>query len=331
MLLEGKMAIKNSYRSIVFIVPYFGQWPIWFPAFLVSCKHNSTINWIFFTDCEIPFDYPKNVKFLRTTLPDIQLVFSEKIGITINIQHPVKFCDLKPTYGHVFEELLKDYDFWGFCDIDIIWGDIRKFITEEMLNNFDLISSRLNTISGHFTILKNNPFNRLLYKKGGRYEALFLEPKYSWFDENTFATIVSEYLSKGELKVWWDKYLVNHERGSDSHQEYFLDRWVFDNGKLFDRGYDLDLKIEHMYLHFINWKVTMKTCEVSFDNPIEKFYVSYSSINYQEHTFLDKMVNSLKIIINGYYKKENRRIFKRKLIKYAERIKRKLNSITFNR
>lgn len=314
--------------SISFIIPYFGKWPIWFPAFIKSCESNPTINWIFFTDCLIPSAYPANLKFVDVSIEDMTVLFSNTIGVKINIQHPVKFCDLKPTYGHVFEEYLKDYDFWGFCDIDIIWGDIRKFITEEMLEQYDLISSRKNTISGHFTIFRNNLYNRLLYKTGEFYKELFKATEYRWFDESTFASIVEEKKQKAELKVWWDEYLVNHERGSDSHQEYYLDRWVFDNGKLFDRGNGLDLKIEHMYLHFINWKAAMKTCEVSFDNPIEKFYVSYSGIHYKEHTFLDKRINSLKIIINGYYKRENRRIFRKRLIKYAKRIKRKFNFIT---
>ncbi len=311
--------------SIAFIIPYFGKWPIWFPAFLKSCESNPTIHWIFFTDCEIPLNYPSNVKIFAVKMEDMAILFNRKIGVNVAIQHPVKFCDLKPTYGHVFEEYLKGYDFWGFCDIDIIWGDIRKFITEEMLQQYDLVSSRISTVSGHFTILRNNLYNRLLYKTDGIYKELFKESKYLWFDENTFATIVAEKKQKGELKVWWDEYLVNNERDRDSHQEYYLDRWVFDKGKLYDIGVNGKQKAEHMYLHFINWKITMNRCDIGYTSTDDKFYISYSGIHYKQHTQLQKKANTIENFFNGYYKKERRRIFKKRLLKNIDRVKKRFN------
>ncbi len=313
--------------SIAFIIPYFGKWPIWFPAFLKSCESNPTIHWLFFTNCNIPLKYPPNVKFFEVQMEDMATLFTDKIGTNVTIQHPVKFCDLKPTYGHVFEEYLKEFDFWGFCDIDIIWGDIRAFVSEEMLNNYDLISSRKKTISGHFTILRNNEYNRMLYKTGDYYKELFQEIKYSWFDENTFASIVLEKKRKGELNVWWDDYLVNHERDRDSHQEYYLDRWIFDDGKLFDLGINGKQKVEHMYLHFINWKTTMLYSEVNHSVGSSNFYISYIGIHNNQHNELQKIVNDFKNIFNGYYKKEWRRIFKKRVLKKADRLKRKLSLI----
>ena len=44
------------------------------------------------------------------------------------VNSPYKLCDYKPVYGLIFDEDLQDYDFWGHCDVDLIFGDIRKFI-----------------------------------------------------------------------------------------------------------------------------------------------------------------------------------------------------------
>lgn len=54
-------------------------------------------------------------------------------------------------YGFLFEDEIKNYDFWGHCDVDLIFGDIRHFITEEVLSNYDRILSR-----GHFSLYRNN-------------------------------------------------------------------------------------------------------------------------------------------------------------------------------
>ena len=57
----------------------------------------------------------------------------QKMALDINIQKPYKLCDFKPAYGKIFEDYLEAYDFWVHCDLDIRWGDIRKFIPEKVL------------------------------------------------------------------------------------------------------------------------------------------------------------------------------------------------------
>ena len=55
-------------------------------------------------------------------------------------------------YGIIFADYLKDYDFWGFCDIDLILGDLSEFITNERLEKYDRIGIR-----GHLTLIRNIP------------------------------------------------------------------------------------------------------------------------------------------------------------------------------
>ena len=131
--------------KILLIIPYFGQWPLWFDAYLTSIKHNPTINWLCPTDCEIPEEHPENIKFLKTDLKRLNKHVNQVVGCNVPLT-PRKFCDLKPAYAEIFSDEIKGYDFWGFCDLDIIWGDIRKFITPELLSNYDIISSRKGAI-----------------------------------------------------------------------------------------------------------------------------------------------------------------------------------------
>lgn len=39
-------------KSIIIIVPYFGEFPNYFQLFLNSCKYNESINWVIITDKE---------------------------------------------------------------------------------------------------------------------------------------------------------------------------------------------------------------------------------------------------------------------------------------
>ena len=58
------------------------------------------------------------------------------------------FLTIFVTVGTAF---VKKYDFWGYCDLDLIFGDIRKFVNEEVLNTYEKIYNR-----GHLTLFKNS-------------------------------------------------------------------------------------------------------------------------------------------------------------------------------
>lgn len=95
--------------------------------------------------------YPENVRVSYCSFDDIKRKIASLFDFTIELSAPYKLCDYKPTYGHAFEKELKEYDFWGYCDIDLIFGDIRNFITDKILDKFDMIG-----FQGHSTIFRNS-------------------------------------------------------------------------------------------------------------------------------------------------------------------------------
>ncbi|TQD33812.1 DUF6625 family protein [Haloflavibacter putidus] len=308
-------------KSILLIIPYFGQWPLWFDAHLKSIEKNPTINWLCPTDCVVPNRYPENIKFLKTSLEE----FNQKINNKVKVDVPLagrKFCDLKIAYGDVFAEEVAEYDFWGICDMDIIWGDIRKFMTEDLLMTYDVISSRKNAISGHFNIFKNDKKLNELYKKLPHYKTLFSSEKLYRTDEVTLTDFIkeSEVFKREDLKVYWNKILCNQERGRDSHQEYYLDRWLWDNGKMLNT----QTGEEVMYLHFINWKKKMHFSQINFSDAQSFFYISFNGIHYKKNSKLKKKIQFFLNSFMGYYIKEKRRLRIKKLKKIKHRIQRKI-------
>ena len=83
---------------------------------------------------------------------EMKELFQRRYDFPLAINAPYKFCDFRPAFGEIYAEYLKDYEYWGHCDVDLIWGNIRKFITDDVLENHKRIFSR-----GHCSIYKNSP------------------------------------------------------------------------------------------------------------------------------------------------------------------------------
>ena len=126
--------MKQKKKSIAIIVCYIGKLPWYFDYFVHSCKYNPSVNFFIVTD---DTGYAKsvssNIRFIYKTLSEINQLAKEKLELHVQITTGYKLCDFKPTYGILFSELLKGYDFWGHGDIDVIYGNIRKFMTEKVL------------------------------------------------------------------------------------------------------------------------------------------------------------------------------------------------------
>ena len=104
----------------------------YFDKFLIGCKYNPTIDWLLFTDDHTQMDYPENVKVHYTTLDEMRERVHTALDREICIDTPRGLCNYKVMYGKIFEEELKPYDFWGFCDCDLVFGNLRKFFTDDI-------------------------------------------------------------------------------------------------------------------------------------------------------------------------------------------------------
>jgi len=162
-------------KSICLVIPYFGQWPKCFNIYLETCRYNPAVDWLFFTDCNIPEGASQNIKFFKMQLNDFNVLASQKLGLKVNLKEnfTYKLVDFKPAYGVIFEDYLRAYDFWGHSDIDVVYGDIRKFITDDMLETYDVITAKKVYLVGHFTLYKNCDKMNRLYQKTADYKRVF--------------------------------------------------------------------------------------------------------------------------------------------------------------
>ncbi len=172
--------------KILIIIPYFGKWPAWMDYFLQSCSYNPSIHWLLYSNCEEPIDCPDNILFKSKTLNDFNILASEKLMLKINIYNPYKICDLRPAFGHIFSDYLEDYDLWGYADLDLIFGNIKSFLPDDLLEKHNIISVREHYLAGHFALYKNAPDINSLYTKSKFYMKIFQDSgRHYAFDERS--------------------------------------------------------------------------------------------------------------------------------------------------
>ncbi len=139
-------------KKVALVIPYYGKFHNYFPYVLNSMAANPSIDFLLVVDGEFEYQHGDNVKIIQMQLSDIRSRARRIFKLPCSLEAPYKLCDYKVAYGLIFEDYLKEYDFWGYCDVDVIFGDIRKFITDDILDRYDRI---LNL--GHFTLYRNIP------------------------------------------------------------------------------------------------------------------------------------------------------------------------------
>jgi hypothetical protein len=165
------------YPNICVIHIYWGPLPDWLPFFITSCRFNAAISFIIFTDSFALPQTSENIKCIYFTLKDFNILATKKLELPIQIEKPYKVCDFKPAFGKIFEDYLKHYEFWGYCDNDLIFGNIQKFITQKILINNDIISTYKGFLSGPFCLFRNHSRINNLFTKSPCYQKIYCTSK----------------------------------------------------------------------------------------------------------------------------------------------------------
>jgi hypothetical protein len=255
-------------------MPYFGKWPEWIDLFLESCKYNKSIDWLFFTNCEEPHNKCDNVKFVNMTLSEFNNIVCSRLDVDIDFEsynyRKKSFgnciCDLKPFWSFLFADYIEEYDYWGWGDIDVIYGDICKYMEEERIyeNNYDVISFHNYVTIGALSFIKNSlkmrlkPFLTIFDEYG--------DVKYGWkdllfsydvwgFEESHFPKSLD--LKKCYFKESYNAPYVNNDICHNGHNRWINDSKMFPEERYWEEGKltnNIDGDREFPYLHFTIWK-----------------------------------------------------------------------------
>lgn len=251
---------------IRFLIPYFGKWPFWMPFFFQSCRYNPTVDWLFFTDCGVPPDCPPNVEIRASGYDEYRALVSARLGIDFAPSSPYKLCDLKPALGFIHADSLEGYDFWAFGDLDLVYGDLRRYFTAERLSRHDLLSTHFTRVSGHLCLLRNDRRMREAFMKVPGWRTALADPEHRAFDEKAFSKLFVKNKNWPELLrrlrralspalgrcEFVEAFSTPYARIPWTDGSFdFPKQWVWREGRLRS---DRDGERDFPYLHFLVWK-----------------------------------------------------------------------------
>ena len=207
----------NKYKYIIFS-PYFGKLPAMFDLWAQSCSYNKQFLFIVFTDDVYNGILPENVQIKQMKFAELQSLVQSKFDFPIALDSPYKLCDYKPAFGYIFQDYLQGCAYWGHCDMDLIFGNINKFLPSE---DYDKISNM-----GHFCLYKNTPeiLKAFMLSSGAEvtYKNVFSSNVHFGFDEDDKFGI-NVILKKQNLSVYlFDNYVADV---SCLNRNFYLSRY----------------------------------------------------------------------------------------------------------
>lgn len=241
---------------------YMGPLPDYFGYFTATCKSNPSIRFVVINDHISQSYTDANITFMKMNLAELNAFSSQRLGENIQLQSAWKINELKPLFGHIFEEEFKGYDHWGWCDLDIIWGNIRHFLTDELLNTYNVITTQKLWCTGHLTLFRNDDIGKYLYRDHGNIISLLNDTTYYAFEEccqRWHGELFSfdEIRSQGLQISMYD--IIRNAEKDGKLRAYFKDiirehpqpiNYSYKSGKLVD----LNNGEEFMYYHLITVK-----------------------------------------------------------------------------
>jgi hypothetical protein len=298
-------------QSIIIIIPYFGKWPVWMELYLDSIKRNPSIDFLFITDCDTSLlEGIANVAFEKTTFENYVERYKTVLGNDIQIPTAYKICDLRPFFSLIHQKNIDAYDFFGWADVDLLFGDIRSFYTKKILSNYDVISTHKTRLSGHLALLKNTKKNKTIGLSIYQWKQALQNPNFVGIDEHGITNALQMTLFDKvaeKFKVSTNYSILKVLRKMKTRKHYFVEQyttpftpipwidgtlnshqpseWYYEKGIITNSS---DTNRRFIYIHFMNFKSSIWRADGT-SAPWEDGFI-YS---------VDDLIQRIRIDVNG--------------------------------
>ena len=181
---------RFSHFRIAMIVPWVGNLPLWSSYFLSSTAAAAPlVDFLVFHEGQKslqPPDAPSNVIFTDLGPGGLAQVFGMGMGEALELpirnatvvikamrlmfeKWPRLVAEYKPAFGSVFASYLKGYTHWGYCDLDMVIGNLPLFIEQAELDSYDVVSYSFGDqealyLRGQWTMHRNTHYINTMWK-----------------------------------------------------------------------------------------------------------------------------------------------------------------------
>lgn len=302
----------RSRPTIVVIVVYFGELPDWFAVFVASCHYNQNIDWVVFSDRIDAEVKQRNVRMVPLSSALLVERAAGRLCMDISDRRmdrmSYKVNDLKPAFGVLFSEYVDGYDFFGYGDLDVIYGDVRRSI-EYILATHDVVSTHDWCVSGHFALFRNTESLRNAFRRVPGWKAAMESPASERFDEDGFfKAFRSRRTLAGRMLNGVGVLNASESRERMHMKEFFTTPltprpwrdgrcdhpmvWYWFNGHIYN---DRDGARDFIYLHFMNYK------SARFMSPLYGRQAPWASLKRIMNVADDQIENGVRLDFDGIH------------------------------
>lgn len=285
--------------KIAMFAPYFAKPGVNFPNYFEYWQKSAGAN------NKIDFYIPTNIDTSRCRkydnihyLPMTDQDFWDKVQSVLDfpISHDYyKTGEYRILFGIIFKDLIREYDYWGYTELDMIYGDILKFVSPYIENDAEVIG-----YTAPFRLMKNMeklnlmPFNDVEGFEHPLTLERALSENYCWYFSEASGMNIRYYQAGIDIISIYDVFgdiIVKYRYLTCIGME---GKWGFnwDNGKL--TGYnDRNEQKEFMAIHF-----QKKRMEIKSEFPSDKFCIIPDMIIDEGENDPRILVPTLKYTIN---------------------------------
>lgn len=178
--------------KITMINIFLGGLPKWIERFADRVNPLKDYQWILIHFCGKSISRG-NFRMLKVSYQSLDEITRSRLGVCIDwtsLKDRRKVGELRPTFGVLFQDLIQDSNWWGYYDLDVVFGRVDRFFTEDLLENFDTASTTsIERWSGPFQLVKNLDVTNNLFRQHPDWKGIISSPRYHIFDENVIGAM----------------------------------------------------------------------------------------------------------------------------------------------
>lgn len=159
------------------IVQWVGPLPSWIDAWLANTQRvtDAGYGWEFLLDHDIDS--------IRLRIASLGVECPPLVGR--------KLCDYRPALGEMYENVVKDFDFWGHTDLDCVYGNLWEFVSDELLAGCDIYSNDpYPNLCGPFSLYRTDTASHV-FRDAEDWRDIFEDPELHAFDETGIAPTIA--------------------------------------------------------------------------------------------------------------------------------------------
>lgn len=162
---------------------WLGPLPSWWGLYVQQMQRFVTVDW----DCIVPpgKGFVEQTKWLNQLATE-RLGFPCRKGERI----PDRWdewnaaCDYRPAYGELFQDLYRGYDWWGWVDLDVMFGDVDGLLPPLLTEDVCAVNFKEEYLSGCLALFRNDPIVTRLYRESPNHKEILGEQRYHCWDES---------------------------------------------------------------------------------------------------------------------------------------------------